>query len=75
MLLCGDGAGSVILRFLRRLLLRLLIRLLIRLSGVWFAALLAVTVRSNYSDASTVATKFSAGKINSIFIVICWCPL
>jgi hypothetical protein len=62
MLLCGDGAGS-------RLLLFLLIRLRQRLTSVGFAALFAVTVRSNYSDAGTIAAKFSTGKINWILIV------
>jgi hypothetical protein len=50
------------------LLLLLLLRL--RLSSVWFAALFAVTVRSNNSDASTIAAKFSTGKINWVLIVI-----
>jgi hypothetical protein len=58
------------------LLLLLLLQLLLwlRLSGVRFAALFTATVRSNYSDAGTIAAKFSAGKINWTFIVICWCP-
>jgi hypothetical protein len=54
----------LLLRLLRlRLILRLILRLRLRLSGVWFAALFAATVRSNYSDAGTIAAKFSAGKI------------
>jgi hypothetical protein len=70
MMLYGDAVGSMLLFFLLRLLL-----LLLRLSGVRFAALFAATVRSNYSDAGTIAAKFSAGKINWTFIVICWCSL
>jgi hypothetical protein len=61
---CGDGAGSRLLLLLLRLLLRL------RLSGVRFAALFAAIVRSNYSDAGTIAAKFSSGKINWAFSVI-----
>jgi hypothetical protein len=66
----------LILRLLRRLLrLRLRLRLWLRLSGVRLAALFAATVRSNYSDAGTIAAKFSTGKINWALIVICWSPL
>ena len=55
----------MLLRLILRLwfLLRLRLILRLRLSGVWFAALFAATVRSNYSDAGTIAAKFSAGKI------------
>jgi hypothetical protein len=59
------------------MLLFFLLRLLlwIRLPGVRLTALFAATVRSNYSNAGTIAAKFSAGKINWTFIVICWRPL
>jgi hypothetical protein len=63
MLLCGDGAGSMLLLFLL-----IWLRHRLRLSSVRFAALFAVTVRSNYSDAGTIAAKFSTGKINWILI-------